>query len=182
MKLLKQNITNIFGKEGKAWIDDLPTTINTLTTYGGLKQITPVENMTFNYVAKAVTNADQAVVLKIGCMDSYVDTMKKLHNKPLPKTNNYRHIRDWLSAIDNLADQVCPPHLTKKAIKLKNELLASISNEVFLHGDLHHDNILKNDDHWLAIDPKGIIGDAEFEVAAFDFMYVNELANKNNQC
>jgi streptomycin 6-kinase len=235
MKLLKQNITNIFGKEGKAWIDDLPTTINTLATYWGLKQITPVENMTFNYVAKAVTNADQAVVLKIGCdekslfheiqalnyfdgngsirlishhpehhalllqqaipgetlkslyssqieyvMDSYVDTMKKLHNKPLLKTNNYRHIREWLSAIDNLSDQVCSPHLTKKAITLKNELLGSMTNEIFLHGDLHHDNILKNEDNWLAIDPKGVVGDAEFEIAAFDFMYVNELANKND--
>ena len=113
-------------------------------------------------------------------MDSYIGTMKKLHNKHLPKTHHYRHIKDWLGAIENLSYQDCPPHLTKKAIALKNELLSSITNDIFLHGDLHHDNILKNEDHWLAIDPKGVVGDAEFEIAAFDFMYVNELANKNN--
>lgn len=46
-----------------------------------------------------------------------------------------------------------------------------------MHGDLHHDNILKHGNDWLAIDPKGVIGDREFEIAAFDFMYVSELAN-----
>lgn len=233
MNLLKKNITNIFGKKGQTWIANLPTIISTLKTYWALKQITTVENMTFNYVAKAVTNTDQAVILKISCdekslaqeiqalnyfagngairlishhpachalllqqaipgetlkslypsqleyvMDSYVDTMKRLHSKPLPKANNYHHIREWLNAIDNYSSQTCPPHLIKKAITLKNELLASISHEIFLHGDLHHDNILKNEGYWIAIDPKGVIGDAEFEIAAFDFMYVDELANK----
>ena len=136
MKLLKQNITNIFGEEGKNWIANLPVIISELTSYWELKQVTPVNNMTFNYVAKAMTSANQPVILKISCdekslsyeiqalkyfdgngsirlishhpahhalllqqavpgetlkslypskieyvMDSYVDTMKKLHNK-----------------------------------------------------------------------------------------------------
>ncbi|HEY4200980.1 MAG TPA: aminoglycoside phosphotransferase family protein [Devosiaceae bacterium] len=34
-----------------------------------------------------------------------------------------------------------------------------------LHGDLHHDNILSSDRGWLAIDPKGLIGDPVYEVA-----------------
>ena len=51
---------------------------------------------------------------------------------------------------------------------------------IFLHGDLHHDNILKNDDQWLAIDPKGVVGESEFEIAAFDFMYINELSNMSD--
>ena len=50
-----------------------------------------------------------------------------------------------------------------------------MKNEKLLHGDLHLDNILQNDDEWLSIDPKGIIGDAEFEIAAFDFIDENEL-------
>jgi streptomycin 6-kinase len=103
--------------------------------------------------------------------------MKKLHNKSLSNKNNYRHISDWLMAIDKLTDHDCPSHLVKKAIALKNELLASMTVEIFLHGDLHHDNILKDGDHWLAIDPKGIVGEPEFEIAAFDFMYITELAN-----
>jgi len=38
---------------------------------------------------------------------------------------------------------------------------------VVLHGDLHHFNILSSGDRWLAIDPKGIIGEPEFEPAAY---------------
>jgi streptomycin 6-kinase len=34
-----------------------------------------------------------------------------------------------------------------------------------LHGDLHHDNIMSSPRGWLAIDPKGIVGDPAYEVA-----------------
>ncbi|WP_354063761.1 aminoglycoside phosphotransferase family protein [Devosia sp. 2618] len=39
------------------------------------------------------------------------------------------------------------------------------SAQIPLHGDLHHDNILSSDRGWLAIDPKGLIGDPLYEVA-----------------
>lgn len=54
-------------------------------------------------------------------------------------------------------------------------MLSSRKPFIFLHGDLHQDNILKQGNGWLAIDPKGVIGEAEFEIAAFDFMYIREL-------
>lgn len=38
---------------------------------------------------------------------------------------------------------------------------------VFLHGDLHHDNILLHKKAWRPIDPKGLHGDPAFEAAAF---------------
>ncbi|MDQ6434584.1 aminoglycoside phosphotransferase family protein [Mesorhizobium sp. LHD-90] len=34
-----------------------------------------------------------------------------------------------------------------------------------LHGDLHHDNILLSPRGWLAIDPKGVLGDPGFDAA-----------------
>lgn len=39
------------------------------------------------------------------------------------------------------------------------------SAQIPLHGDLHHDNILASDRGWLAIDPKGLLGDPAYEVA-----------------
>ncbi len=36
-----------------------------------------------------------------------------------------------------------------------------------LHGDLHHDNILSAERQpWLAIDPKGVVGEPAYEVGA----------------
>lgn len=46
------------------------------------------------------------------------------------------------------------------------ETLLSQQTEVKpLHGDLHHENILHADRGWLAIDPKGLIGDPCYEFA-----------------
>ena len=43
---------------------------------------------------------------------------------------------------------------------------------ILLHGDLHHGNILYTDflrlkDTWVALDPKGVIGERAYEIAAF---------------
>ncbi len=42
-----------------------------------------------------------------------------------------------------------------------------MAEPVLLHGDLHHDNILAAErEPWLAIDPKGIVGEPAYEVGA----------------
>jgi len=47
-------------------------------------------------------------------------------------------------------------------------MIATSYGEVVLHGDLHHLNILAaTREPWLAIDPKGVIGDRAFEPATF---------------
>lgn len=235
MKKLKQNIANIYGVKGEHWIANLPATVAALTDYWNLSQVIPVPNMTFNYVAKAILNINQPVVLKISydkksivnekralmnldsqgsiklinynskynalllqqaipgitlkslypaqidyVMECYVKTMQKLHSKHLPKKQNDYHIADWLKALDTPASKQIPIHILNRAIDLRNKLLSSLKSLVFLHGDLHHDNILKHGNEWLAIDPKGVVGEAEFEIAAFDFMYITELATTVN--
>lgn len=39
------------------------------------------------------------------------------------------------------------------------------SAQIPLHGDLHHDNIMSSGRGWLAIDPKGLVGDPAYETA-----------------
>ena len=65
MKTLSQNITNLYGSKGTDWIDNLPAIVTALINHWGLSEVTPVSNMTFNYVAKAILNAKEPVVLKI---------------------------------------------------------------------------------------------------------------------
>ncbi len=36
--------------------------------------------------------------------------------------------------------------------------------EVLLHGDLHHHNLLRGRDGWVAVDPKPLVGEREFDV------------------
>jgi len=105
------------------------------------------------------------------------DLIKKLHRAQIP-TGHFPHIRDWLVAINwhieshvesHGGDQT-DPIFTQALIKaqaLKKHLLDTSPQDVFLHGDLHHGNILSHGDGYAMIDPKGVIGDPAFEVAAF---------------
>jgi streptomycin 6-kinase len=57
--------------------------------------------------------------------------------------------------------------MVTRAEALFAELLGSSGAPTLLHGDLHHENILSAERApWLAIDPKGLIGEAEYEVGA----------------
>jgi streptomycin 6-kinase len=61
-----------------------------------------------------------------------------------------------------------PRALVEQAEALFADLLASQAAPVLLHGDLHHDNILSAERApWLAIDPKGVIGEPAYEVGAW---------------
>ena len=68
---------------------------------------------------------------------------------------------------DHPDDRVLPRHLVERAGRLFDELCATATDRVVLHGDLHHDNILRADrEPWLAIDPHGVVGDPGYEVGA----------------
>jgi streptomycin 6-kinase len=59
------------------------------------------------------------------------------------------------------------PHLADTAERLFAELLESSGPLMLLHGDLHHWNILSAQrEPFLALDPKGLVGEAEYEVGA----------------
>src|SRR3990167_6770321 len=76
---LTENITNLFGEKGKRWLDDIDNVGEKLATHWQLTSITSVDNMTFNYVAKAICH-HQPVVLKISCDEkSYLSEMRALN-------------------------------------------------------------------------------------------------------
>jgi len=232
MDKLARNVINIMGSDGRVWITSLPNTVRILMDCWKLSNLLPVTNMSFNYVAKAICNHNQSVILKIGfdkkviaaekhaliyfdgnasiriidyheeynallleqaipgtslkalypakdkfVIDCYGDTVQKLHHKPLVNKHGFRHINDWLKILDEFKSDQLSRHLLERAIYLKNMLLNSLEKEVVLHGDLHHDNVLKNENSWLTIDPKGIIGETAFEVAAFDFIHDSEITD-----
>jgi streptomycin 6-kinase len=61
-----------------------------------------------------------------------------------------------------------PESLVRKVETLLPHLSSTIKNPRLLHGDLHHENILWAQEHgWMAIDPKGLRGELEYEVIPF---------------
>jgi streptomycin 6-kinase len=93
------------------------------------------------------------------------DIIKRLHQVTIKDASNFFHISDWLKSLDGTWD--IPMHYLQKARSLRDELLLIQGEPVLLHGDLHHDNILKNDNDWVVIDPKGVVGYTVNEIWAF---------------
>ncbi|MGF0520079.1 aminoglycoside phosphotransferase family protein [Agrobacterium pusense] len=52
-----------------------------------------------------------------------------------------------------------------EAATLAQELIGQQRDIKPLHGDLHHENIMRSDRGWIIIDPAGLIGDAALDVA-----------------
>jgi streptomycin 6-kinase len=64
-------------------------------------------------------------------------------------------------------DQTIPRSLVESAQRIYADMSASQGARQLLHGDLHHHNVLFDSRRgWLAIDPKGVVGELAYEVGA----------------
>lgn len=93
--------------------------------------------------------------------------------RPAPLVHDFPTIADWGQGFARMRARFdggsgpLPAALVTEAESLFADLLASSAAPVLLHGDLHHDNILSAERQpWLAIDPKGVVGEPAYEVGA----------------
>lgn len=79
-------------------------------------------------------------------------------------------VEDWAKGFERYlatGDERISRESVESAQRLFADLCASQSQTRLLHGDLHHYNVLFDSNRgWLAIDPKGIIGEREYEIGA----------------
>lgn len=94
--------------------------------------------------------------------------------RPLPAGHPFPTVAKWAGGLGRLRQRFdggtgpLPAALVERAERLFADLLASQAAPMLLHGDLHHANILTAErEQWLAIDPKGLAGEAAYEVGAF---------------
>jgi streptomycin 6-kinase len=98
--------------------------------------------------------------------------MKRLW-RPVPVDHQFKTIGQWAMGFKRLRDRFqgetgpFHPDLVAEAEAIFRRHLASGEAAVLLHGDLHHYNILAAErEPWLAIDPKGIVGDPAYDAGA----------------
>lgn len=120
-------------------------------------------------LARATGNASLLAMSKNG-QDSAAcrvlcATTNTLHNNqninPLPKLTP---LHRWFAAIKPATDE--HGSILGYCAEISQELLSSPQDVVVLHGDVHHDNVLDfASSGWLAIDPKGLLGERGFDFA-----------------
>ena len=99
--------------------------------------------------------------------------MRRLWRTP-PAQHPLPTLAVWFNAIEQLrkgfdgGSGPFPPELITRTESTFAELSSSSDRQAILHGDLHHTNILFSAKRgWVAIDPKGIVGDPGYEVGSF---------------
>jgi streptomycin 6-kinase len=77
---------------------------------------------------------------------------------------------EWANAFDRYRrsnDRQVPPALLEEGAHRYVALASSQRRRRLLHGDLHHYNVLFDAARgWLALDPKGVVGEIEYEIGA----------------
>ena len=101
---------------------------------------------------------DEATVILCNVLD-------RLH-RPAAATTTLVELADWFAALRTAAVRVDRDPLYAIAWRTAEALFAERAPRMALHGDMHHGNVLRAaDGRWLAIDPKGLAGDAGFDFA-----------------
>lgn len=94
--------------------------------------------------------------------------------KPAPQNHSMTTIARWAEGFRKLREHFgggCgpyPPEMVQRAEGIFADFLADQSEPVLLHGDFHTGNILRAArEPWLAIDPKGVVGNPYYDAAVF---------------
>jgi streptomycin 6-kinase len=104
---------------------------------------------------------------------SHAATVMRQLWRQVPPVHPFPSVIDWGHGFIRLRQHYkggngpFPAVILEEAESLFAELSASMTEIVLLHGDLHHENILAAERApWLAIDPKGVIGEPAYETGA----------------
>lgn len=219
-------IIGAFGQAGKDWLENLPETLESVSERWNLEISPPFLPLSYNYVAPAIDNNNNPVVLKAGVpnneIKSEIESLKHFNGhgtvrlidsdskaglmlmeriipgqplidiqnddfattifaqvirslkKSAPDNHNFPSTNDWSRRFSRLRNQFegnpgpFPAQIFDRAEKIMSDLHKSSTDPIVLHGDLHHWNILSaGSETWLAIDPKGVVGEKEYEIGAW---------------
>lgn len=90
--------------------------------------------------------------------------------RPVPNPIGLHPLQQWMRELFTWSprpDRV-PTELVEHAQEVGSSLLAQSSRSCLLHGDFQHHNVLQRESgEWAIIDPKGLIGDPGFDIAAW---------------
>jgi streptomycin 6-kinase len=113
---------------------------------------------------------EEATEILAGVIDRMSSPYEALDEPPREELKAIVSAQDWGKGFQRYlasGDRQVPAGLVEQGQRFYFELCASQRNVRLLHGDLQHYNVLFDSDRgWLAIDPKGVMSEIEYEIGA----------------
>ena len=132
-----------------------------------LEKLAPGENL------KTICRNDDAKAVEIA-----IRVMRDFWREP-PENIEFPRLGKWFDGLREAEKIGFAPEYVKKARRFYDELNAATRTKTLLHGDFHHENILSAErEKFLAIDPKGIVGDIGYDLSVFMINHANWLKPK----
>lgn len=108
-------------------------------------------------------------------VETAIDVLQKLRRK-VPERHYFVKLEEWFAGFEKAQETDFPAAPIEKTRQFYAEL--STAETFLIHGDFHHQNILSaTREPFLAIDPKGIVGQIGYEISVFLNNHVRWLAN-----
>jgi streptomycin 6-kinase len=109
-----------------------------------------------------------------------IETMRAFWQKP-PENYDFPRLADWFEGLKSAEKTPFDSKYISKALGFFERLNSSPVPERLLHGDFHHENILSAERApFLAIDPKGIVGHAAYDIGVFLLNHAKWLKKEPN--
>jgi streptomycin 6-kinase len=226
--VLRRNAAQVWGEDGRAWLEALPDHLAACTRRFDLVAVGEPFELSFHWVAPARTASGDDVVLKLGvpgeqhlAREAAVlgrwdgrGAVRLVGHEPghgallLERARPGTPVADLVGEHDEEATRAVmqvarslhaagpdglglpdvvteaasmqahvalhgrhdplPAGTVDQARELLLDLTRTRTSTVLLHGDLHHDNVLRGARQpWLAIDPHGVVGDPGYDVGSW---------------
>ena len=134
-----------------------------------LEKLVPGENL------KMICRNQPSEAVKIA-----IEAMRKFWQNP-PENHDFPTLDEWFDGLRRAEKTDFAPEHVKKARRFFDELTANLKQQTLLHGDFHHENILTAQrEPFLAIDPKGMVGDIGYDISVFLINHANWLKSAPN--
>lgn len=97
----------------------------------------------------------------------FINIIKKIHAVQVPEQNTLPPLKKLFETLYKFKkgpEEIMP--LVLHALYLADELQMTQEHTVLLHGDLHHENVMRRSSgDYVCFDPKGFVGDPSYEIA-----------------
>lgn len=100
-----------------------------------------------------------------GAVEAAIQLLMTLTASPTVDSESFVSLAEWAAELKKVSHYDFPPSYAAKASAIFN--LEKKSARTLIHGDYHHENILSSGNSFVAIDPKGIIGEVKYDIAVF---------------